>query len=340
MNRAAALVLFACLGLAQVLPVGTVDGTIKDPSAAGVPGVKVTLTNRDTGQTRASSSNDSGYYFFPLLPPGRYEVSTEKPGFKRAVLQVSVETGKRSTADFALEVGQVTESVEVRGDAPLLETSTSVVGRNIQQRQIQDLPLLGRNPLKLMLLTAGVTANSTNNSDLLDVSGTSYVSANGSNRRQNEFLLDGIPNNISDRVNYIPPVDVVEEFTVQTNALDAEYGHGGGAYVNITSKSGTNQYHGQVYEFLRNDKLNANTFFNNRQGVKRAPFRYNQFGAAAGGPLVKSKVFWFFNWESFRQRNPATRFFTAPTDLQRQGDFSQTFDRTNRLMEVFDPFST
>jgi len=334
------MLVLAAIAAAQVLPVGTVDGTIQDPSRAVLPQVKVSLTSRDTGQKREAATNDAGYYFFPLLAPGRYQVAAEKAGFKKAVRDVVVETGRRVTVDLGLELGQVTESVEVSGQAPLLETSTAAVSRNLQRRQIQDLPLLGRNPLKLMLLAPGVTASATNNSDLLDVSGTSYVSANGSNRRQNEFLLDGIPNNISDRVNYIPPVDVVEEFTVQTNALDAEYGHGGGAYVNITSRSGTNEYHGQLYEFLRNDKLNANTFFNNRGGVARAPFRYNQFGGAAGGPAIKNKLFWFFNWESFRQRNPATRFFTAPTDRQRAGDFSQTFDRNGRLVELYDPFST
>jgi hypothetical protein len=340
MIRVALSLCFAATLAAQVLPVGTADGTVKDPSAAVLPGVRVTLTNRDTQQVRTALTNDAGYYFFPLLPPGPYQVAAEKEGFKRAVQDLTVETGRRTTVDLGLEIGQVTESVEVRGTAPLLQVSTATVSRNVEQRLVQDLPLLGRNPLKLMLLSAGVTANVSTNSNLLDVSGTSYVSANGANNRQNEFLLDGIPNNISDRVNYIPPVDVVEEFTVQTNALDAEYGHGGGMYVNVASKSGTNEFRGRFYEFLRNDKLNANNFFSNRQGARRAPFRYNQYGIAGGGPVIRNQVFWYFNWEGVRQRDPATRFFTAPTDLQRQGDFSQTTDRTGRLMEIHDPFST
>ena len=241
-----------------MLPVGSVDGTLKDSSDAVVPDVKVILVNKETGVKRESTSNETGYFFFPNVNPGVYTVTAERQGFKRTAQEATVLTGRRSTLDIRLEVGQLTESVQVTGRAPLLETATAAVSRNVENKQVQDLPLLGRNPLKLMLLTAGVTANATNNSDLLDVSGTSYVSANGANRRQNEFLLDGIPNNISDRVNYIPPVDVVEEFSVQTNALDAEYGHGGGAYVNISSKSGANEFHGQLYEFFRNDKLNAN----------------------------------------------------------------------------------
>lgn len=334
------LLCLSTLAWGQVLPVGTADGTVRDPAGALLPNATVTLTSRDTGATRTTATNDLGYYFFSLVAPGRYQIAVERSGFKKATQDVVVETGRRVTADFTLELGAVTETIEVRGQAALLETSTAAVSRNIERRQIQDLPLLGRNPLKLMLLAPGVTANVTTASSLLDVSGTSYVSANGSNRRLNEFLLDGIPNNISDRVNYIPPVDVVEEFTIQTNALDAEYGHNAGAFINVTSRSGTNEFHGQLYEFFRNDKLNANSFFNNRFGRPKSAFRYNQFGAAAGGPIVKNKVFWYFNWEGVRQRTPSTWLRTTPTELERQGDFSQSFDRNGNIMEIHDPFST
>ncbi len=334
------------LAFPQVLPVGSVDGAVKDPSGALLPGARITLTHRDTGQSRTAVTGDVGSYFVPLLNPGGYTVVAEKEGFRKGVQEVVVETGKKARADFALELGQLTESVAVTVQAPLIEASTASISRNIQQRSVQDLPLLGRNPLRLVQLSAGITWNNntqgpqSTSSTLQDVSGSSYLSVNGSNNRVNEFLIDGIPNNIQDRANYLPPVDVVEEFTVQTNALDAEYGHGGGAYINITSKSGTNEFHGQVYEFLRNDRLNANTFFNNRQGVGRSPLRYNQFGAAAGGPAVKNKVFWFFNWESYRQRAPQGGFYTTPSDLQRRGDFSQTLDRLGRRMDIYDPFST
>jgi hypothetical protein len=334
------LAAFCVAALGQVLPVGTVDGSVRDPAGAVLPNATVTLRGVDTGVKRTASTNDFGYYLFTQVTPGRYEISVERAGFKKMVREATVETGRRLTVDFTLELGAVTETVEVRGQAPLLEVSSAAVSRNIERRQIQDLPLLGRNPLKLMLLAPGVTANVTTASSLLDVDGTSYVSANGANRRLNEFLLDGIPNNISDRVNYIPPVDVVEEFTVQTNALDAEYGHNAGAFINVTSRSGTNEFHGQIYEFFRNDKLNANSFFNNRAGVPKSPFRYNQFGAAAGGPIVRNKLFWYFNWEGVRQRTPSTWRTTVPTERERQGDFSQSFDRNGNLMEIHDPFST
>jgi hypothetical protein len=318
-----------------------VDGTIYDSTGGALAGIKVSLTHVETNQVRTALTNDIGYYFFPLVNPGTYNVVAEKPGFKRGTQQVLVETGKRATADFALELGQITESVQVNAQAALLETSTASISRNVQQQAVRDLPLLGRNVLTLINLAPGITNNSTTSSSgLIDIDSVSYSSANGASRRQNEFLMDGIPNNVSDRVAYIPSVDDVEEFTVQTNALDAEYGHGGGMYVNVTTKSGTNDLHGSLYEFFRNDKLNANSFFSNRSGAPRPVFRFNQFGAAVGGPVVKNKVFWFFNWESLRQRTPFTYRITVPTELQRQGDFSQTFDRNGNLFQIADPLTT
>jgi len=326
----------------QVLPVGTVDGTITDPSGSLLTGIAVTLTNLDTNVTRNAASNESGYFFFPLVNPGRYEVSAAKTGFKRGTQQVTVRTGIRSTADFSLELGQVTESIQVDAQAQLLETSTAAVSRNITQRVITDMPLLSRNVLMLINLSPGITNNRDTGSTtgLIDIDSVSYTSASGANNRTNEFLLDGIPNNVSDRVAYIPSVDDVQEFTVQTNALDAEYGHGGGMYVNVTTKSGTNEFHGNLYEFFRNDKLNANSFFSNKAGAKRPVFRFNQFGLAAGGPVIKNKVFWFFNFEELRQRTPRTYRFTVATALQRAGDFSQTLNAAGQPFQIADPTTT
>ncbi|MGH9628636.1 MAG: carboxypeptidase-like regulatory domain-containing protein, partial [Bryobacteraceae bacterium] len=196
MVRFALAVVITLAAYAQVLPVGTADGTIADPSGAVLPDAKVTLTQRDTDQARTVVTNDAGYFYVPLLPPGPYTISAEKQGFKRGVQDIEILTGRRTTADLVLQLGQVTDSVQVTGQAPLLETSSASVSRNIQNRQVQDLPLAGRNPLKLMALAAGVTTNSTSNSSLEDISGTSYASVNGSNRRLNEFLIDGIPNNV------------------------------------------------------------------------------------------------------------------------------------------------
>ncbi len=327
---------------AQVLPVGTVDGTVKDPSGALLTGIKVTLKNLDTGVSRDATTNESGYFFFPLTIPGRYEVAAEKTGFKRGTQEIGVRTGIRSTADFSLELGQITESVQVSGQAALLETTTSAISRNVEKRVITDMPLLARNVLMLINLSPGITNNtpSGGSNGLIDIDSYSYTSASGANNRTNEFLMDGIPNNVSDRVAYIPGVDAVEEFTVQTNALDAEYGHGGGMYVNVTTKGGTNEIHGNLYEFFRNDKLNANAFFSNKAGAKRPVFRFNQFGLTAGGPIIKDKVFWFFNFEGIRQKTPRQYRFTVPTALQRTGDFSQTFNAAGALFQIADPLTT
>lgn len=336
------LLVFAAALTAQVLPVGTVDGTVTDTTGGALPGIKVTLRNIDTGVARDTETNDAGYYFFPLVNPGRYESIVEKVGFKRGVQELAVRTGIRSTADFALQLGQVTDSVQVTGEAPLLETSTAAVSRNISQRTVNDMPLLARNVLMLINLAPGITNNAptSNTTGLIDIDSVSYTSASGANNRTNEFLMDGIPNNVSDRVAYIPSVDDVEEFTVSTNALDAEYGHGGGMYVNVVTKGGTNDFHGNVYNFFRNDKLNANRFFSNKAGSPRPVFRFNQYGLTAGGPIIKNKVFWFFNFEGLRQRTPTVYRFTVPTALQRTGDFSQTRNVAGVPFQIADPLTT
>jgi hypothetical protein len=327
---------------AQVLPVGTLDGTVQDSVGGLLPGIKVTLKSIDTGVRRETITNDSGYYFFPLVNPGRYEGAAEKPGFKRGTQEILIRTAIRSTADFALELGQLTESVQVSAQTLLLETSTASVSRNVQERVVTDMPLLARNVLMLVNLAPGITNNSptSNTNGLIDIDNTSYTSASGANNRTNEFLMDGIPNNVSDRVAYIPSVDDVAEFTVQTNALDAEYGHGGGMFVNVVTKGGTNEFHGNLYDFLRNDKLNANAFFSNKAGALRPAFHFNQYGLTAGGPVVKNKVFWFFNFEGLRQRTPRAYRFTTPTALQRTGDFSQTLNSAGALFQIADPLTT
>jgi len=195
--------LFLCFAAtlpAQVLPVGTVDGTVKDSAGGLLPGIKVTLKSVDTGVTRETTTNDSGYYFFPLVNPGRYEGAAEKTGFKRGAQEILVRTGIRSTADFTLELGQLTESVQVSAQTLLLETSTASVSRNVQERVVTEMPLLARNVLMLVNLAPGITNNSptSNTNGLIDIDNTSYTSASGANNRTNEFLMDGIPNNVSD----------------------------------------------------------------------------------------------------------------------------------------------
>ncbi|HEU0120212.1 MAG TPA: TonB-dependent receptor [Bryobacteraceae bacterium] len=326
---------------AQIIPVGSIDGTVFDSSHAVVPSARITLTGLATAQARTVEADAQGRYFLTQIQPGAYRLDVEQQGFQKTTQNVTVETGRKLTVDVHLTVGATTDTVEVKSEAPLVEAGSATMGTLIGNKQVLDLPLAGRNPLRLAYLTPGITTTSTPGaSSVTDVSGTSYISTAGSNVRQNEFYIDGVPNTIQDRVLYIPTSDAVQEFNIQTNPLDAEFGHGGGFYANLTTKSGTNQLHGTLFEFLQNDKLNANNFFLNRSGAKKAPLRYNQYGGTVGGPIVKDKTFWFFMHEGVRQRTGTSTITTVPTADQRNGDFSTTFPSLNQRVNIFDPFST
>lgn len=327
--------------LGQIIPVGSVNGTVFDSTKAVVPQAKIVVTNTETGQKREIESDDQGRYFVTQLPPGVYRVEADKTGFQKSVIEIRIMTGKKLTLDLDLAVGTSTSSVQVRSEAPLVEAGSASLGALVNNRMVLELPLAGRNPLRLAYLSPGITTTSNPGaSTVTDVSGTSYISTAGSNIRQNEFYIDGVPNTIQDRVLYIPTADAVQEFNLQTNPLDAEYGHGGGFYANLTTKSGTNEIHGTIFEFFQNDKLNANTYFNNRSGAKKARSRLNQFGTTVGGPIVKDKSFWFFMYEGVRQRNPTSSINTVPTADQAKGDFSTTYPSAGKLVGVYDPASS
>ncbi|MCL5742378.1 MAG: TonB-dependent receptor [Acidobacteria bacterium] len=305
-----------------------------------MPGAKVTLANVDTGVVRAATTNNVGRYFFPLVVAGQYTVSVELAGFQTFTQSLRVQTGIASTIDATMKVGEVRQVTTVTGEGPLVETASASLGAVVANRQIKDLPLAGRNPYQLVLLSPGVTQTfNPASSDLQDLE-VSYFSTNGASKRYNEFLMDGIPNSIAGRVDYIAPVDQVEEFNVQTNTFDAEFGRFGGAMINVVTKSGTNQYHGSVYEFLRNSAFDANKYFSNMASLGKPPYRYNQFGGTLGGPVVKNKMFFFANYEGIRTSRPSPAITTAPTSLQRAGDFGKTFDQKGALIKIFDPYST
>jgi len=342
-----ALAVFMVCGIApaalcQVNPVGSLDGDVRDSSSALLAGTQVTLTNMGTNVKRSATTNEQGVYFFNVLPPGEYSLEAERAGFRRFSSTLVVEAGRKLTVNIAMTVGDVQEKVEVVADAPMLDVSTASTSTTINRRFVVELPLSGRNVMQLSILTAGVVQliNPQETYGLDNRSAVAYFSSNGASYRMNNFLMDGVPNQHYDTISYMPPVDQVQEFNIQTNSFDAEYGHGGGAYVNVTTKSGTNRIHGSLYEFFRNDALNATNFFSKWAGLSKPAQRYNQFGGAAGGPLVKNRTFWFFNYEGVRNRTPNTVLTTVPTSLQRQGDFSQTFDARGARIAVFDPFST
>lgn len=331
---------------------GAVLGVVRDTSGATVPEAQVTLTNIDTNDTRASSTDGQGFYSFPIVPPGSYRVEVTRTGFKKAVRQpIEVQVQTRLTVDMDLQVGAVSEVVEVSATAPLLEQSTSSLGQVIENEKIVDLPLNGRNLMSLVSLTAGVVPQGSFGLHPAVGNGAHWgnFSANGGIANSNEVLIDGAPATRAqmNAVGYIPPVDSVQEFKVQTNNHSAEFGRTGGAVVNMSIKSGTNQLHGTLYEFFRNKVLDANDFFANRVGRQRAPFTYNQYGGSVGGPMVLPRVydghnrtFFFVNYEGFKQRQGLQFLESVPTLEERQGDFSQTRNAAGQMVRIFDPATT
>jgi outer membrane receptor protein involved in Fe transport len=334
-----------------------VTGRISDAAGAVVPGAQVTVTNLATGINREAASNDDGYFTIPLLKPGEYRLEVKKDGFKPVVQdRVILQVEQVLRLDYTLEAGAVTETVNVTATAAAaLETETSSLGKVVDQQRIQNLPLLGRNPYSLVALVPGARPSAGLNDLPVDQISQSFVSINGARGNQNEYLLDGAPNTAAAQnqpVVFVNP-DAVQEFKVETNNFSAQYGRAGGGVFNIVTRSGTNQFHGTAYDYLRNDALNANTFFGNRAGTKRPPFRYNQFGATVGGPIDfpekvfgpmkyagKNRSFFFGSYEAVRFSQGGTYIGSVPTLLQRAGDFSRTRNAAGTVIPIYDPATT
>jgi hypothetical protein len=287
---------------------GAILGTVSDASGAVVKGATVTLTNEGTAATLSTTTGDDGGYKFAPVKIGGYTVSVTIQGFTSSEHKnLTVNVGASVVANFSLKPGQVTETIEVTTDAPVLQTQDASIGQVVNSRSVNNLPLNGRNFTFLAQLAAGVN---TPQADTRGNAATGAFSANGSRPAQNNYLLDGVDNN-SDTVDFLngtnfvilPPVDAVQEFKVQTTDFSAEFGRSGAAVLNATIKSGTNTFHGAGWEFLRNDKLDAADYFENVGGVtKKSKLRLNQFGAAIGGPVIKNKVFFFGDVEFGRRR--------------------------------------
>ncbi|MBI3693329.1 MAG: TonB-dependent receptor [Acidobacteria bacterium] len=330
------------LGALAQTPAGEVMGRIIDPNGAVVPGARVTLLNVDTGAKREATSNNLGYYTVPVLPPGNYQASVQASGFKPITRSgIVLHVNQRAQIDFFLELGEVKEAVVVTANVPLLQTTEASLGAVVDNRKIADLPLNGRNPFDLVALTPGSVFYGRPSLPGNNIPLTNF-STNGGPSLSNEVLLDGIPNTVGqfNQLAIIPSIDATQEFKVQSNSVAAEFGRTGGGVVNVSLRSGSNQFHGTVYDFLRNDKLDANNWFNNQTGRARPPFRYNQFGGTLGGRIVRDKTFFFVSYEGLRQRTGKTFLFTVPREDLRQGDFSRLQTSTGQLAEVFDPLTT
>jgi hypothetical protein len=317
-------------GMAQTTT-GSIIGLVTDTTGSAVPKAAVTVTRVDTGIATKTTTDISGNYVVTPLQPGPYSVTVEAQGFKKSVSAgIALNVQDRLAVNVTLEVGQITETVEVQGVAAPLQTDTSYLGQVVDSQKIVDLPLNGRFFTRLAVLTAGAAPTAPGARD----ERTGGFSANGVRPYQNNYLLDGIDNNslsedLTNEASFVvgPSPDAIAEFKVQTNSMSAEFGRSGGAVMNVTFKSGTNQFHGSVFEFLRNSRLDAKNFFDPATGPT-PPFKQNQFGAAAGGPVEfphyngKNRTFFFADYQGTRIRTAHTFLATLAPLAWRTGNFS------------------
>src|SRR3989442_679661 len=312
--------LLASSGSAQVA--SRIGGAVQDPTGAAMRDVKVTAKDVDRGTTLTTVTNEAGRYSFPNLGVGVYVITAELAGFKKTRTdRIRLDVNQAVDTDIKMEIGDVTQQVEVKATTALLQTSDSQVGGLVENKEIQDLPLAARDFMQLTLAAPGV-AESRGNLRHQTERGTwiGSFSVHGQSSKYNQYLFDGLPGKEMQHETNIfsPSVDSIQEIRVQTSNYNAEFGSEAGGQLNVVIKSGTNQLHGALFEFLRNDDLDAKDKF----ADQKSELRRNTFGAAAGGPIRKDRTFYFGSWESMRLRQGFTQNNTVPTKAFRDGDFS------------------
>ncbi len=329
----------------------SITGVVTDPSGSVVTGATVTAKDVARGTTYSTTTNESGVYSYPRLMPGSYEIKVESKGFKTLIRTgVDIVVNQRARVDVTLEVGAVTESVQVTGEPPLLQTDTTVVGSTYTNNALVNAPLISRNFITMTLLAPGVTTTNPsgfNNDQRTAGGGRPYV--NGNRKEANNFLLDGIDNNqVSDNLtSYQPNPDAIGEVKMITNNASAEFGNFQGGIINVSMKSGTNEYHGTGFEYWKNDVLNANNWARNWQKLSTPAVRYNSFGGTFGGPIKKDKLFFFVDYLGVqRPTPPASNTFSVPTAAFRAGDFSTLLNPASdpnlagrAPVQLYNPFS-
>jgi Carboxypeptidase regulatory-like domain/TonB-dependent Receptor Plug Domain/TonB dependent receptor len=328
-NLCQARLFVLCLVVVCVAPgawgqTAQIIGTVTDSTGARVQGASITASNADTGAARTTMSADSGYYTIPLLTPGNYRVSVSKDGFKPiSITNLTLGVGNNIVKDFALEVGAVSQAVTVNGGVELVDTQSGTIKRVVEEQRIVDLPLNGRDVTELLAIQAGVLQTTSNGP------GNGFV-VNGSRQTGVSYSLDGglNTNSYQNFSGGFPNPDAIEEFSVQTNNFSAEYGNAVGAVVSAITKSGTNQFHGSAFEFIRNGVFDARDYF----AASRDSLKRNQFGGTFGGPILRKRLYFFFSYQDTATRsNPQTEIQTLPSANMRLGDFSGVSN------QIYDP---
>ena len=335
---------------------GIIGGRVVDSSGAVVAGAEVRATNTETGSSASARTNDSGNYTIPYVLPGKYTLTAEMAGFKKVERPgVEVRVGDVLNIEVQLEVGNMAQRVEVLGAAPLLEASNVSLGQVVDHRRMTELPIQAGNADELVLLTPGVV--NTTNLKARKASfnnAASQFSTDGGLQFSNEYAIDGIPNTFSVGatpnnavIAFQPPQEAVSEFKVQTSAFDASVGHTPGALVNLISKGGTSQFHGEAHEWLVNSALDTNSFFVNRDNLTKQVYQDNRYGASIGGPVRIPKVydgknqsFFYYTWEANKWGKPTTNAGTVPTTAEKSGDLSVLMVTPTGTKQIYNPFST
>ena len=362
MSRKHLTVCLIAFGFAALIPASvwaqaytsSLTGLVTDPSGAVVPAVAVKLTDVNKGYDYTATTNETGRYLLRSLPPGTYRLTATAAGFKASVREgIVLDIDQNTNLDVHLEVGQPQESVQVLEQAPLLATQDAVQGQTLNQNFVNDLPLLGRWALDLIRLAPGVTRHAGEGIGDPGSPDMNNIVVNGSRNSNADVLVDGVTANVTVSHGGVqgtvetPIVDAVQEFKVQTNFTADVAGYTGNSVINLVVRSGSNQFHGDVWEFLRNDKLAANNWFNNLYGNPRSPLRYNQFGGTVGGPIKKNKTFFFFDYEGYRIKSPSTTTVGVPSAAERTGNFGEIcgpgFDANGMCKDpagqLWDPYS-
>jgi hypothetical protein len=324
-----------------------ISGTVTDASGAAVAGAKITITDVSRNQDFKAETNSSGVYRVIELTPGAYRVTAEATGFRTYILEsLRLSTQQNATVNIKLDIGSVTEQVQVTATGPLLETSNATLSTVVENKKIVDLPLNNRNIYSLLRLVPGITPSTPNNVESDFFTSTIRFSINGGKESQNDIQLDGVTAMVQSDIqgiygaSAIPSVEGIQEFRVQTNSYTAEYGRSGGGQVTMLTKSGTNQFHGSAFEFLRNSALDSKNFFLNRNNGRKASLQQHQYGVSAGGPVIKDKTFFFALYEKKLVKSGSFATFTVPTAAELGGDFSNTRNANGSVRPIYDPFTT